>query len=158
VKASAVADAFLLNRGPLLPVRFNNPERRFLPAAGGRKWLPHRRSRSVSLRSGRAALRLCRGAIIPPMADAWVVYIVRCRDGSLYTGIAKDADRRCAEHNAGAGARYTRARRPVAVVYREPQPGRSEALKREAALKRLKRHAKEALVRAPARPLTFGAF
>ena len=75
---------------------------------------------------------------------SWHVYVVRCADGTLYTGVARDLDARIAAHNCGAGARYTRGRRPVALVYREPAPDRSTALKRERAIKRLtvagKRH------------------
>lgn len=75
------------------------------------------------------------------------VYIVRCADGTLYTGYALDVEQRCAAHNAGRGARYTAGRRPVAVVYVEPCATVGEALKREYALKRLTRSEKEALIR-----------
>lgn len=74
------------------------------------------------------------------------VYILRCADGSLYTGYAANLDQRCAAHNAGRGARYTAGRRPVAVVYAEPCESVSDALKREHALKRLTRAKKEALI------------
>ena len=84
-----------------------------------------------------------------PPADDWYVYILRCADGSLYTGIAKDPERRLEEHNGdGPGARYTRARRPVRLVYQETVPTRSAAARREAAIKRLNKPAKEALVQA----------
>ena len=78
----------------------------------------------------------------------WWVYIVRCRDGSLYTGIARDVERRIGEHNAHdqLGARYTRTRRPVVLVYREALATRSEASKREAQIKRMTRGEKERLV------------
>ncbi len=76
----------------------------------------------------------------------WWVYLLRCSDGSLYTGIATDVERRCAEHNAGTGAKYTRSRRPVEVVYREPCADKSSALRREIAVKRLYRREKVALV------------
>jgi putative endonuclease len=78
----------------------------------------------------------------------WWVYIVRCRDGSLYTGIARDVERRLDEHNAHdrLGARYTRARRPVVLVYREALTTRSEASKREAQIKGMTRAGKERLV------------
>lgn len=76
----------------------------------------------------------------------WWVYVLRCCDGSLYTGIATDVDRRAAEHNAGTGAKYTRSHRPIEVVYREQLPDRSTALKREAAIKKLPRASKMALV------------
>lgn len=83
------------------------------------------------------------------MENAWFVYMLRCRDGSLYTGIARDVQRRLQEHNGelGVGAKYTRARRPVVLVYQEAQASRSAALKREAAIKRLSRQAKEDLIR-----------
>jgi putative endonuclease len=82
----------------------------------------------------------------------WFVYLVRCRDGSLYTVVATDVDRRCRQHNAGTASRYTRSRLPVRLVYREPHPDRSSALKREAAIKRLDPAAKLALVRPGRRP------
>lgn len=72
----------------------------------------------------------------------WVVYVLRCADGSLYTGITNDLDRRLAAHRAGTASRYTRSRRPVRLVYRERRRSRSAALKREAAIKRLPRAAK----------------
>lgn len=72
----------------------------------------------------------------------WLVYILRCRDGSLYTGITNDLPRRLAAHAAGTGARYTRGRLPVALAYLEPQPSRSHALRREASLKKLSRRDK----------------
>jgi predicted GIY-YIG superfamily endonuclease len=76
----------------------------------------------------------------------WFVYILRCADGTLYTGTAADVDRRAAVHNSGRGAKYTRSRRPVEVIYRERCGGKSEALRREAAVKRLTRAEKLALV------------
>lgn len=70
--------------------------------------------------------------------DAWYVYIVSCRDHSLYTGITKDLNRRMLEHNSGPkGARYTRSRRPVTLVYSEQAASRSVAASREYQLKRL---------------------
>jgi len=69
----------------------------------------------------------------------WIVYLLRCRDGSLYTGITNDLRRRLARHRAGAGSAYVRARLPVRVVYREAQPDRPAALRREAAIKGLTR-------------------
>lgn len=74
------------------------------------------------------------------------VYIVRCADGTLYTGYAVDPAQRCAAHNAGRGARYTAGRRPVALVYTEPCASVGAALRREHALKRLTRARKEALI------------
>ena len=76
----------------------------------------------------------------------WWVYILRCADGTLYTGATNDLDRRLAAHNAGRGAKYTRARRPVALVYREEEADKSAALQREAALKKLARAAKLRLI------------
>lgn len=76
----------------------------------------------------------------------WFVYVVRCRDGSLYTGISTDVAARVARHNAGEGARYTRARRPVALLLVERKRSRSTALRREAAIKGLSRAEKLELV------------
>lgn len=80
--------------------------------------------------------------------NSWWVYIVRCADGSLYTGIARDLDKRIAAHNGagGAGASYTRARRPVRLVYREGAGNRSLASRREYEIKQLSREDKLALV------------
>jgi putative endonuclease len=80
-------------------------------------------------------------------ALAWHVYILCCADGTLYTGITTDLERRLAEHNAGKGARYTAARRPVTLAWDEPAADRSEAARREAELRRLGRKAKLELVR-----------
>ena len=76
----------------------------------------------------------------------WEVYLVRCNDGSLYTGIAKNAQERVQKHNDGKGAAYTRSRRPVKFVHREEGFTRSEALVREARIKTLNRPGKEALL------------
>lgn len=65
--------------------------------------------------------------------------MLRCHDGSLYTGATNDLPRRLAAHTAGKGARYTRGRLPVTLAYVEPQPSRSQALRREASLKKLPR-------------------
>ena len=78
----------------------------------------------------------------------WTVYLLRCADGSLYTGATNDLDARLSAHAAGKGGAYTRSRLPVKLAYSEPQPDRGAALKREAALKRLSRHAKLALLQA----------
>jgi predicted GIY-YIG superfamily endonuclease len=75
------------------------------------------------------------------------VYIVRCADGTYYTGWAADVNRRVAAHNAGRGGRYTRARRPVLLVYQEEVPDRSSAMRREAAIKAYGRERKERLIR-----------
>ena len=74
------------------------------------------------------------------------VYIVRCADGTLYTGYAVDPEARLEKHNAGRGAKYTASRRPVTLVHTERFRTRSRALKREHALKRLSRAQKESLV------------
>lgn len=71
--------------------------------------------------------------------------MVRCRDGSLYTGIAKDVDARVAAHNEGKGAKYTRARRPVELVYREAAEDKGAALRRELAIKKLPAGKKRAM-------------
>jgi putative endonuclease len=75
------------------------------------------------------------------------VYMVRCADGTLYTGWTTDVPRRVAEHNAGRGAAYTRQRGPVTLVYSEAQPSRSAALRREEQIKRRGRRYKEQLLR-----------
>ena len=67
--------------------------------------------------------------------EVWWVYLVRCRDGSLYAGVSNDVVARFHAHNAGRGARYTRARRPVELVWCEPVGNRSDAQKREWAIK-----------------------
>lgn len=77
---------------------------------------------------------------------SWWVYILRCGDGTLYTGTAADVERRAAVHNSGKGAKYTRSRLPVAVIYREECGDRSSALRREIAVKRLSRAEKLALI------------
>ena len=76
----------------------------------------------------------------------WFVYVVRCRDGSLYTGISTDVEARVARHNAGDGARYTRARRPVQLLYVERKRTQSTALRREAFIKSLSRPQKLGLI------------
>ena len=76
----------------------------------------------------------------------WYVYMVRCSDGSLYTGITKDVESRVSLHNAGRGAKYTRARRPVELVYRETVGDRGAAVRRECAIKRLRPMAKQNLI------------
>ena len=78
----------------------------------------------------------------------WFVYILRCADGTLYTGITNDLIRRCEQHNAGTASRYTRSRLPVELVYQEAQGNRSLATKREIEIKALSRQEKESLIRA----------
>ena len=79
----------------------------------------------------------------------WHVYIVRCSDDTLYTGIAKDVEKRIAEHNSGnlPGAKYTRSRGPVELVYQEQVSTRSEAVRREIEIKKLNKKQKEMLLR-----------
>lgn len=77
----------------------------------------------------------------------WHVYMVLCRDGSLYTGIAKDLEKRIKEHNSErTGAKYTRSRRPVKLVYQEKVSSRSDASKREYAIKKMTTTGKNALI------------
>ena len=76
-----------------------------------------------------------------------VVYILQCADGTLYTGWTDCLEKRLVAHNAGRGAKYTRSRRPVHLVYREELPDRSAALRREAQIKRMTRPQKLVLIR-----------
>jgi len=73
-------------------------------------------------------------------------YIVECADGTLYTGWTTDPERRVKVHNRGQGARYTKMRRPVRLVYVEPQPDRAAAMKRERAIKKMTREGKRKLI------------
>lgn len=84
-------------------------------------------------------------------AGIWYVYILRCADATLYTGVTNCVADRITAHNAGRGARYTRGRRPVKLVYREAVEGRSQALRREAEIKRLTAAEKRRLAGAAAR-------
>ncbi|MBN67898.1 MAG: hypothetical protein CME32_01280 [Gimesia sp.] len=77
----------------------------------------------------------------------WFVYILRCVDDSLYTGITTDLIRRCEQHNADTASRYTRSRLPVTMVYHEIQATRSLALKRELEIKAMSRKVKEELIK-----------
>ena len=88
---------------------------------------------------------------------AWHVYVARCGDGTLYTGITTDPARREAAHNAGQGASYTRSRRPVRLVHLEPAADRGAALRRELAIKRLPRREKERLLSRSIRRAKAGA-
>ncbi len=76
----------------------------------------------------------------------WTVYILRCGDGTLYTGCTNDLPRRLKAHQSGRGAKYTRSRLPVSLAYQEAAADRSSALRREFALKRLTRQEKLALI------------
>lgn len=80
------------------------------------------------------------------MDKKWFVYILRCSDDTLYTGMTDDVPRRVQVHNSGRGAKYTRGRTPVQVVYTEECVTYSAALKRECAIKKLSRLQKQALI------------
>jgi putative endonuclease len=90
------------------------------------------------------------GGIIsrPLLLKPWLVYMLRCSDGSLYTGITNDLPKRLKAHAAGKASRYTRSRLPVRLAHQEPQPTKSRALKREAAIKKLTRREKTKLIAA----------
>ena len=78
--------------------------------------------------------------------NKYYVYIVKCRDNTLYTGITTDLEKRLTKHNQGTGAKYTRGRTPVELVYYEKGYTKSEALKREISIKKLNRIKKEKLI------------
>jgi putative endonuclease len=77
----------------------------------------------------------------------WCVYILRCGDGTLYTGITNDLEARLAAHARGTASKYTRARPPAQLAFHEPHPDRVSASRREAVLKKLSRRQKLALIR-----------
>ena len=77
----------------------------------------------------------------------WFVYILNCADGTLYTGITNDLDRRIKAHNAGTASKYTRVRRPVSIVYSEEVETKGDALRRELQIKRLTRSGKMAIIK-----------
>ena len=79
------------------------------------------------------------------MEGNWYLYILRCGDGTLYTGITNDVDKRLAAHRSGKGAKYTRGRGPLKLRYREELPDKGAALKREYAIKQLSKIEKMAL-------------
>ena len=78
--------------------------------------------------------------------NTWKLYILRCGDGTLYTGITTDVEKRLEAHRSGKGAKYTRGRSPLALVYQETCGDHSAALKREIEIKRLSREEKERLI------------
>ena len=80
------------------------------------------------------------------MERPWSVYILRCADGTLYTGVTTDVQRRFNSHQSGKGAKYTRGRGPLELVYREECPDKGAALKRELAIKALSRDEKLKLI------------
>ena len=90
--------------------------------------------------------------MVSSAGQSWWVYLLRCGDGTLYTGIALDVAARLAQHQAGKGAKYTRGRGPVVLVYQEACTSRATASRREAAIKRLTRKAKLALVHSMGMP------
>jgi len=79
--------------------------------------------------------------------NTWKLYILRCGDGTLYTGITTDVEKRLEAHQSGKGAKYTRGRSPLELVYREACGDHSAALKRELEIKALTREQKEKLIR-----------
>lgn len=80
------------------------------------------------------------------MEKTWKLYMLRCRDGSLYTGITTDVEKRVAAHNSGKGAKYTRSRKPVELVYQEDCEDHSHALRRELEMKALSKDEKERIL------------
>jgi predicted GIY-YIG superfamily endonuclease len=82
-----------------------------------------------------------------PGAGGWFVYILRCADGTFYTGITRDVGRRCRQHNEGTASRYTWSRRPVRLVYQERQADQSAALRREVGIRAMSHREKEAIIR-----------
>lgn len=81
------------------------------------------------------------------MERKWFVYILNCADGTLYTGITNDLDRRIKAHNAGTASKFTRVRRPVSIVYSEEVETKGDALRRELQIKRLTRSGKMAIIK-----------
>ena len=88
-------------------------------------------------------------ALIMTAPKDWSVYMLRCRDGSLYTGSSNDLEKRLANHNSGKGAKYTAARRPVELVFVQKSLSKTEALSREYQIKQLARREKLALLQNP---------
>ena len=80
------------------------------------------------------------------MEQTWYLYILRCKDDTLYTGITTDVEKRLEAHRAGRGAKYTRGRTPLELVYRETCGTHSQALKREVEIKKLTRQEKQTLI------------
>lgn len=81
------------------------------------------------------------------VGGVWYLYILRCRDGSFYTGVTTDIDRRLRQHRKGTASRYTRSRRPLMLIHQEKCGNRSQALRRECVVKALSRRRKEELIR-----------
>jgi UV DNA damage endonuclease len=81
------------------------------------------------------------------LKKSWYLYILKCNDSTLYTGITNDLSRRLVQHNSGTASRYTRSRLPVSLVYQEPCRGRSSALRKEYRMKQLSRKEKEEYIK-----------
>ena len=79
------------------------------------------------------------------MDKQWVLYILSCKDGSLYTGVTDNLERRLSQHNEGKGAKYTRGRAPLSLVYLEQCENKSHALRREIAVKKMSKVQKQSL-------------
>ena len=106
------------------------------------------RGRFVSLRKADgASVHRTAGITNMEQKNLKYTYMLKCKDGSLYTGWTTDLDKRVACHNAGKGAKYTRARRPVELVYFEQFQTREEAMRRECEIKKLTRKQKEELIK-----------
>ena len=101
--------------------------------------------RMLRAMEAKAAKKNPRKSVAEPAA-VWRLYILECGDGTLYTGVTNDVDRRVRQHQEGKGARYTRTHGPVALVYKEECGTRSQALSRECAVKSLPRRRKEELI------------
>ncbi len=84
-----------------------------------------------------------------PAKPRWTIYILRCADGSFYTGITNNLEKRLKAHSDGTGAKYTRGRGPLEVVHIESRASKGRALKREIAIKKLTRLQKQALLKPP---------
>jgi UV DNA damage endonuclease len=107
----------------------------------------------VEAKAKEVAVAKLRNELKNRKSDAtWFVYLLRCADKSLYTGISNNLPRRLEQHNAGTASRYTRTRLPVELVYKEPQPSHGHALKRELAIKALSRQQKESLIQTFEKP------
>jgi putative endonuclease len=117
----------------------------FLAEAAGAGWTD--RQIALELGVGEALVRGLRAPAAPDPGRPWHVYILRCADGTLYTGIALDVAARFEQHRAGKGAKYTRGRGALEVVHQEEAGSRGQATRRERAIKRLTRAGKLALVR-----------
>ncbi len=86
----------------------------------------------------------------------WSVYLLRCKDGSLYCGITNDLKARLKKHNDGTGAKYTRGRGPVELVWKKKMKTATDARKKEAEIKKLKKEEKERMIKAPGGAFTGG--